>query len=340
MVSRPDDNGSQQQPGRSGRTGRVLRGVLPLAVSVGILYYCLAGQDWQALAAAAARANLWLAIPAIVVPQLISWALGALAVQRSIVWFHGPFPLRTYFWVRGVGYILTFINSALGVGGLMLYQQRKARIGWAKLTGIGFFRVALGLWGIALVMIPSTLLMQSAGLGAATQLNLYAWWALLAFGTAWLVEAWLTWHHGISLGLSKAVSRGGRGEFWSAFRESKPRHWWLMWAIFLPQYAGLLVGYYFLNRAFGIDAPFVETLVSMPFAILVMDLPIAFAGFGTATLAWVTFFGAYGSEADITALTLALPTARLLTRALVGVVSLRPGLRDLRTLSPAPGPGS
>lgn len=336
---KPAHAGAAERPRPRTRAERIVRGLIPPAVSAAILYYFLRDQDWVALGQAAMRANLALAIPAIIIPQLVSWVLGTVVVERTFRWFHAPFPWLTYFWVRGAGYILSFVNTALGAGGLMLYQQRRARIGWSKLWGIVLFRVGLGLWGIVLVMIPCTLLMQQEGLGARTGLDLDIWWAVLAFGAAWLAEAWLHFHHGIELGFSRRIE-GRRGlEFWTAFRTSTPRHWVLMWLYVLPQYFSMVIGYYFLNLAFGIDAPFVETLVSMPFAFLIMELPIAFSGFGTATLAWTTFFGSYGDPNDIAALTLALPSGRLLTRAAIGALSLGPGMRELSRMASEVDPG-
>ena len=94
-----------------------------------------------------------------------------------------------------------------------------------------------------------------------------------------------------------------------------------------------LVGMYFLTLAFGVRVPFLEFMVVSPIAVAIMDMPLAFAGFGTATLAWVIFFGDYGSAENIAALTLFLPFSRSICRAAIGLVSLRPALKDIYTLS-------
>ena len=328
------------EPSRKHLLSVAFRRVGPFVVSAAILYYYLRQLDWSALQAIVARVDLPLAIAAVVVPQLVSWYFGALIIQRTMEWFHGPFSLRAFFWLRGSSYILAFINNALGGGGQLLYQQRRGDVSWTKLLGILLFRVGLALWGIGLLMIPATAAMHATGLAQRVQLNLYVWWSILIFGVYWLVEAWLNWHHGAYFGLSRFVARDRNHEFWTAFRRSTPRHWLLYWLMSLPQVIATVLGYLVLNEAFGIHAPLAESLVVLPLALLIMDLPVAFAGFGTATLGWMTFFGAYGSAADITALTLFLPTARMLCRALIGVVSLRPALGEidflLRSLRPQP----
>ncbi|MDH5671329.1 MAG: flippase-like domain-containing protein [Myxococcales bacterium] len=310
----------------------VLRRSLPFVVSAAIVYYYLRGMDWTALLVIAGRVELPLALAAVAVPQLLNWLIGALLVQRTLLWFHGPFSLRDYFWFRGATYILAFINSALGGGGQVLYQQRTAAISWTKLLGILLFRVGLGLWGITLVMIGATLALHAMGIAQRVQLNLQLWWGLLIFGLAWLVEAWIHWHHDRPFGLSRLVVRDREHEFWTAFRLATPRHWLLTWALTLPQLFATVIGYYFLNLAFGIDAPLAESLVVLPLAMLIMDLPVAFAGFGMATVGWMTFFGDYASAEDITALTLFLPMARMLCRAAIGVLSLKPALPQIERL--------
>jgi uncharacterized membrane protein YbhN (UPF0104 family) len=99
------------------------------------------------------------------------------------------------------------------------------------------------------------------------------------------------------------------------------------------------VGFYFTSVAFGVNIPFLEFIVVMPIAFGVMELPIAFGGFGTATLAWMTFFGAYGSVESIAALTLFVPFCRSVSRGLIGLVSLKPALTDIATLLPSRASG-
>ena len=314
---------------------RALQRVVPIVVSGAILYYYLHALDWDALRRVASEANLPLAVAAIAVPQLFVWIMGARVIQLSIVWFHGPFPLLPFIWIRGSAYILMFINTALGGGAQVLYQQRRGNLSWTKLTGILLFRVGLGLWGICMFMLPMTLAVHLLGLEDRIKLDMAIWWGVLIGGFVWLVEAWLFWHHGRSYGLSRFLVRDRKSEFWTAFDRSTPRQWLIMWALGLPQMLALVLGYHTLNRAFGIDAPLVESLVVIPLVMVIMDLPIAFAGFGTATLAWTTFFSDYASVEQIAALTLILPIVRMLCRAMIGAISLKPAMADIRELAAA-----
>lgn len=311
--------------------------VIPILVSVLILYYYFHDQDWQELWAAATRAHLILAVLAIVIPQLLFWFLDVLLTERHMVWFHEPFPLRTFFWVRGAIYILMMVNPSLGGGGILLYLKRKTQVTWTKLWGIALFRFGLAMWGMCLFLIPITLAMHHYGLAEKAKINMVVWWGFLIFGFAWMVEAWIFWHHKKRFGLSKVVARNPDSEFWTAFRLATRRRWLLTWVMVIPPFLLMLVGWYFLARAFEVKVPFLQFMVVSPLVMLIIDLPIAFGGFGTATLAWVTFFGDYGSTEDLAALTLFLPFTRSICRALIGLVSLRPALRDISTLSLTPG---
>jgi len=307
---------------------------VPVLVSALILYHYFHDQDWEAILLACSRANLLLAVLAVFIPQVVFWLFEALIYERHIRWFHAPFPIREFFWVRGAIYILQFVNTALGGGGLLLYLQRKARISWRKLLGILLFRTGITLWGVGFVMVPATLAMHYYGLDDKVRINMYAWWfVLLVPGVLWFIANWLFWFHGIDIGgLGRLIVRDRGSEFWTAFAASSPRQWVYTFGMTLPPFILTIVGFYFLNLAFDIRVPFWEFMVAGPLALLIMDLPIAFAGFGTATVAWMTFFGDYGSEQDMAALTLFLPFGRAAARSIIGLVSLRPALKDVGSL--------
>ncbi len=306
--------------------------LVPILVSLFILYYYFHDQDWDKLIDACIRAKLWLAILAIVIPQLAYWYLDALIVERNFRWFHGPFPLWSYFWVKGAIYILLFVNSMLGSSGMLLYQQRKARITWRKYLGILLFRLSMTIWGIAVLMIPVTLALHHYGLTEKTRINMYLWWGGIIFGVLWLIEAWIGWHGEKHFGLSKIVVRDRESEFWTAFNLSTRIQWFFTSAVMVLPLILVLVGFYWLTMAFNIEVPFILFMAVAPMAMLIMDLPISFGGYGTATVAWMIFFKDFGSADDIAALTLFLPFGRMVCRALIGLISMRPALKEMGIL--------
>ncbi len=329
---------AELEPFPAARIPGWIKRVVPVVVSALILYYYFRDQDWAGLWASVKGAHLVLGVLSLAAPQLLFWFFDVLIVERHLTWFHGPFSWRDYLWARGAIYILQLANTAVGgIGGVLLYIKRKSCITWKKLMGILLFRFGLTLWGIGIFMIPATLAIHHYGLADKVRLNLWAWWALLIFGVVYLVQSWVTWHHDKHFGLSKLVVRDKDSEFWTAFRTASRRQWFLTWAMALPPFFLMLAGFYFTALAFGIEIPLVEFMVLSPLFLLIMDLPIAFAGFGTATMAWMVFFGDYGSEEAIAAVTLFIPFVRGASRSMIGLVSLSPAIKELdKLLSPEP----
>jgi uncharacterized membrane protein YbhN (UPF0104 family) len=308
------------------------RKVIPALVSVLIIYYYFRGQDWQELINAARRADLLIAVLALAIPQVIFWFADAYLTQRHMEWFHGPFSLREYFWTRGAMYILLMVNPTIGGGGILFYLQRKAGISWRKLIGIMLFRGGLTGWGLAIVMIPFTLALYYYGLTEKVRLNLWVWWGMLIFGAYWLFEGWMVWHYNMHFGLSRIILKDRTTEFWHALYTATKKQWWITWVLALLPFFLMMIGFYFLTRAFGVEVPFWTFMAVAPIAVAIMDLPIAFAGFGTTTVAWQLFFKDYGADENILALTLFLPFARSVIRALIGAVSLWPAMKDINAL--------
>lgn len=308
--------------------------VVPILVSVFILYHYFHDQDWEELLDVTGGAALWLAIPAVIAPQLSMWILNVLITGWSMVWFHGPFPFWKFFWMRGAIFILQMVNNPLATGGTLIYIQRKTGISWGKLLGIMGFRFQLSLWSFGLVMIPITLAMHYYGLDKDIDMNLWGWWGFLIFQVVFLAGSWFFWHHNFDVvGLGKLIVRDRESEFWTAFNQATKKQWLIMMGVVLPQIMILFSSYYFLARAFDINVPFLEFMVMMPLVLFISNLPIAFGGFGTTTLAWTTFFGDYGTAGKIGAISLFIPFGRAIFRAVVGLICLKPALSDITTLS-------
>lgn len=295
-----------------------LRTGIPITISGCILWYYLYNQDWRKIVDVAHTINLTFAFLAILIPQVIIWCADTLITKIHFTWYHKPFPWKDYFWSRGALYLMLLINTALGSISIVYYLHRKTRIRWRQLTGLLFFRGLLTTWSIALMMIPSTLLMQYWGLTEKLNVNPYVLWMVLLLACAWLVAAWLTWHHNINLFRLPNLE----GEYWTAFRNSTRAQWLITFIIGGVPIFLLLTGFWVLAITFGIRIPFIEFIIAAPLMYAISELPIAFAGFGTTTMAWFLFFGDYGNDAAITSFTIFLPIARLSARAIIGTISL------------------
>lgn len=305
-----------------------IRTGIPVAVSGLILYYYMGKQDWQNVIDAARDTNYVIAFMAVLIPQIIFWWVDVLICYKLFTWFNKPFPWKDYLWAKGGLYLLVLVNTGIGGGGLIYYLYRKIGATWAKLLGIILFRCLLGVWAVGLLMIPGTLLMHYWGLVDKINVNVWVLWPVLITCAVWFLLAWYNWHYTNHFAKFFNIET----EFWTAFREGTQKQWVDMLVLNAGAMFIMLAGIWVIALAFGIKIPFMEFIVAAPFMWFISELPIAFAGFGTTTVAWVLFFGNYGSEAAITGFTLFLPSARLIVRALLGTVSLPFALKDISNL--------
>ncbi len=100
----------------------------------------------------------------------------------------------------------------------------------------------------------------------------------------------------------------------------------------MPAFIAVFIGYYAVARAFGIEMPFIKFMVLIPYVLVISNLPVAFGGYGTTTFAWVVFFSDYATEEQIATITLFIPTARVVIRAVIGMLCLPFALKDLYNL--------
>jgi hypothetical protein len=328
MKNSTPDSGSRIPPW--------IKKVIPFLVSAIILYYYFRKQDWQGLVAASSRVNFYTAVLAILVPQMILWLFETLIAHRHIEWFYGPASFKTFFWVRGAIYLLIMLNPSLGLGGFVVYIWRKTGITWPKLLGIVLFRYGLLIWGICVLLIPTALAMHRYVLHEISPALMWAWWGILILGLIWLIDSWIYWHHKRFKGMSSLIVRSPEKKVWTAFSSATKKQWLLTWVFEVPSAILYVTGIYFLSRAFDVRVPYLEFMVLSPFVIAIGDMPVAFAGFGSTTLAFFTFFGEYGSAQSITALTLFFPFARATIRVLIGLVSLKPAIKDINILLQKP----
>jgi len=310
--------------------------LIPVLVSFFILYYYFHDQNWTTLLIGVKKSQVIVSIVAVLAPQLLSWFFEVLITERHMVWFHGTFPLKNFLWVRGAIYLLVMINSSLGFGGVLIYLRRKARIAWSKLLGIMLFRYVLTLWGICVLMITITIVMYFYGGFEKVGINIWVLSLVLILLFVVMIETWFFWQGKKQFGLNRVVIRNPGSEFWMAFRTSTKKQWLLTWAMGIPPLILYLVGIYFQAIAFNIKIPFLQFMLFSPLVMVVSDMPIAFAGFGSTTLAFITFFGNYGSNEAITALTLFSPLVRAIVRTLIGLVSLQFTTQDINTLLQQP----
>ena len=319
-----------------------LKTTLAILVSIAILAFYLKDIDWPLFFLTIKEANLWLAFFSVLIPQLIFWLFSVYQMERTFTWFHKPFPWKEFMWVRGALYLVMMINTGVGGVGNVLYLQQKTRISWLRFIALSFFRASVQTAAIGLVLIPLTIGMHVVGVFENTPLNPVIWWTILIVGQLAFWDGWFYFLKGQAIGLSRYLftegSRDGlliggyrnkEHDFWFAFRQATQTQWLLLmiWAQ-IPVIA-LVFGYWYFAKAFNIEIPLLLFVVTMLLVNALQDLPVAFAGFGTTTMAWAMFYGDYASPEAIASLSLCLPLMRLFVRGGIGAISMRPAIEDV-----------
>jgi len=304
-----------------------LRRVLPIVVSVALLYYYFRNVSWPEVIAAARGADAGLLIAGRALPVFVYWWLGAQVTQRLITWFHKPVPLRDIFWARGALSLLLLINMVFSSGGFFIYLIRKTGVSALKLIGMFLFAAGVLIWGYAILLTPAAVYISFHHQGLTRLISPPIVWLILGLCLFWFFHSWTYWRRGWRWGpLSLVLGRDW--EMWYPFAHARTIHWFKTGAYVLPPNLLSFVGFYLCAFAFDIHIPAAEFFLLIPLVIIVSALPVAFGGFGTTTAAWLYFFPQYADRETYLALTLVLPVITCLARALTGVISLKPAFKE------------
>lgn len=310
--------------------------VVTAGVSVGILWYYLRDVDWEALKAAAGRADLSLAIAGIIIPMIGFWASDCAFTVRSFKWFHSPVGFWNYFIIKAAGYLLAMVNITFATGGVFLYFMSKTGIGVKKQTGLLAFRLCMSVFGFTTFLALLTLAAVAARPEEAAALKLQLIGPAIGLIILVMLEMAAFFIYRRGLILRRLPGKWFEGEFWQPLRESKLRHWAEGFAWTAPFIVLYFIGMYLVARAFHVQVPFFYFFLRMPIAALISGLPVAFGGFGTTTAAWDVFFRRFTTPADIAAITIFIPAVRLFFRLGLGAAFMPLALRELEGLKMVP----
>lgn len=313
-----------------------LKTSVAILVSIVFLYYYFRNMNWQEVYASLQDANLTLAVFSLLVTQVIYWFFDTYQRERHFSWFNGPFPWKDYFFVRGALYLVMMFNGAVGSVGLMVYLKKRTDITWMKLFGITTFRFLMHLagWVLTLIGLTVAMIMTDAfdKLPIPVYPYVYIWLAILCTGPLLLLDGWLFFFHDKKIGVWQFIIRDKQHEFWRPLDIASRTQWVLTMIWGVVPVVILCSGYWFFAYAFGVKIPVLYFTVTIILVIIIADMPLAFAGLGTTTLAWVLFYGDYANEAVMASLTLSLPILRILIRSAIGLICLKPAIGDIQEM--------
>ncbi|MBL4866839.1 MAG: hypothetical protein JKY67_10755 [Pseudomonadales bacterium] len=313
-----------------------IKTAVALTVSLFFLVYYFRDIDWSEVSIAIANANLTLAIFSLLISQIIFWIFDVYQRDRHFTWFHGPFPWKDYFWVRGALYLIMMFNTSIAMAGLAVYLKKRTHVSWTRFFAIAWFRLVLHISGWTLVLAAITAGFIFTGTTDKLSFSMYPygylWIAFLVSGILSFIDIWLLYFHNIKIGLWQFLIKDAKHEFWRPFAIATRMQWVLTMVWGVVPVAIICVGFWFYAYAFGVEIPIFYFGITILLVLTIADSPLSFAGFGTTTLAWVLFYEDYATEAVMASLTLTLPLARMFVRAFVGLICLKPAIVDIQEM--------
>ena len=289
---------------------RLIHFLLSLAVTGAIFAALLWRIPFERLLRALEDADHSRFLTLMIANTLFYFCWDTLVLTRVVHWFHAPVPWRELLPVRAASYVVGFFNTNAGRGALAAYLSRRLDAPFLQLGSTVLFMVLteythLVVWGTVGIAIY----------GSAMTRELL--WVPPAVALFWLVF----------LKLTRLPRRD-----WAllrTFRLAPPRRYVQVVLLRAPMFFVSLCLHYAAARTFGIEIPFGALVVFLPVIFMIAALPITVAHLGTTQAAWIFFFGAYGTPAELLAFSLAAHLTFTTTRALVGLAFLPRAYFDL-----------
>ncbi len=304
---------------------------LTVLISAGILYWFFRGISFEEIIKEAGDADYLSASLAMIIPVVLFWISDAAYTVKSFEWFHKRVPLGDYFVIKAAAYLLAMVNITFATGGVFYYFIRKTGITIRKQVGILVFRELMVVFGCCIFFAVLALGVYIYDPDLAREAYLDFWSPVLVAVLLLMFEFWRFWSKGKGL-LLKNLPLWYQDEFWQPFKNPKAGQWVRGMLYMLPAILAYCVGLWITARAFDVYVPFITFMFWIPLVALISALPVAFSNFGTTTAAWVAFFSAYAERADIAVLTLFIPAARLIIRAVIGGAFVPSAMKEMESL--------
>ena len=275
---------------------RVLRALVPFAVTVAILYEISRRVDVARAFDRVQADTLLILIPALAAYGVLSLCIDAISLARASA-THAFVPMAR---LKAATYPLGLVHHALGVGALIVLLRRRAGLALADAT--------------AVVMLISGL-------------DLLALLTFATVGAAWLTTEETTLRLGVVAGLLLATALGlffvrssmGQSRLLRAIRELPTPRLARLMALRLLFIATFLALGGAALASFGIHPPLDAVAAGFAQIALVSAIPIAVAGLGTGQAAFLFVFRAWAPPEQLLGCSLAFSAGIIVVRVALGV---------------------
>ncbi len=291
---------------------RLLRALLPLAVTAAILFEISRRVDVATAIERIRGDTLLVLLPALIAYGLSSLCIEAISLMRAGSETGRALPFVSMARVKAASYPLGLLHYALGAGALVVLLRRRAGLALAEATGVVVLISALDLLALlSLAVVASAWLATEEPvlrLGVVVIVLVGAPLGLLALRTE------------TSLGPLEPLRRL---RVLRAARELRLAHLAQLLALRLLFVATFVALGAAALAAFGIHPRLGALVVGFAQIALVAAIPIAVAGLGTSQAAFLFVFRSLAPAAELLACSVALSAGIIAVRIALGVACVR-----------------
>ena len=253
-------------------------------------------------------------------PEALIFVLNVFSFKLLLDWFIKPISFRELWGPVAATYLLGMINPLLGLGGVLVWLNRKKGTAAIDLGGAMLFLAAVDMFFYLILIAIGLFYLDELPQGEvpAAAVRLLSISTLLGIGFyAYFYLFWIRKFDFWVLGFQRRVKA------FAPFNLARLWHYGLYLLVRTIFYMSFLIRQYLVMRfCFQVDFPFGRYFGLVPLANALGALPVSVAGYGSTQVVWLEFFREYVNEPLLVALTLTLNSAYTLNALLIGLVGL------------------
>lgn len=284
--------------------------LLPVAVSCAILIYLFWYVDIRLCFSALMNADMTIYLPSVIVLIIVTFLLDTQNLAATLKHFHYPLSWKNAFALRGVTYLIMTIDYSVGMGVLIYYLKKHLGIPVMRSTGLMAFFNGITQKALVYMAIIGLIILSPISALLRNLLLLFIGFAILDF--LFIIVLKKLPSRGLALKIKNL-------NLLKVFHEASWRTYCILLFWRIIYYAFFIVFFYVAVRAFNMQIPLIALIAYVPIILLVISLPIAPGGFGTAQATMLVLFKDYGTNMDIMAFGLTYTTSILVLRYLIGL---------------------
>lgn len=284
--------------------------LLPLAVSCTILVYLFRHIDIRLCLSTLLNADMVLFVPSVIVLIFVTFLLDTQNLAATLKHFHYPLSWKNAFTLRGVTYLIMTIDYSVGMGVLIYYLKKHLGIPVMRSTGLMTFFNGVTQKALIYMAIIGLIVLSPTSVLLHNLLIFFIGFAIMDF--LFIVVLKQLPSRGLALKIKNL-------NLLKVFHEAPWRTYGILLFWRILYYCIFIAFFYVAVRAFNMQIPLVALIAYVPIILLVISLPIAPGGFGTAQAAMLILFKDYGTTTNIMAFGLTYTTSILVLRYLIGL---------------------